>query len=615
MAEKSIFEQIKKQNGEHFAKAIRGYDNGIFDIPGIVDIVKYAGREAEPIMEYLESLKQVQIEETGVYQDPITLLDAAGYNAYYVTSLEEQNKIEPYYATAEELKKMGIHPPSSTGEALCTFRDSTRFKNYHIINAVRKDVDQIRREDFKGKEKREDRYGTSVISIQILKSGGFISIKNRYNHSITNPDNTFNSNPDNIILGLSNAIRHHFDVDFSAQKVKLPNGYTFINNQIIKYNYEKDNIYFGSNFYVQDGVIHRLKSHEIMFNSYIFDLKTRTLTRLGALETDKKGADDTEFKRVFAKETEGYNIVLKKAENGYHMLLHKPKENGSPEQPDIDFLTIENGQITELNLPTTTEIKDDFLQNNADRLRSFTAPNLERMGDGCLNDPHLLTSLNLPKLKRLGNGCFINLYSLTTLDLPALSETGYKCFHSMYHLRSLNLPALTRVGWGFIQTNHCLKSIYLPSLTQMGDDCFCVSEVKKAYLPALTKMGRDCLRGGSFKSIILPRLSEVEHSCAVYAESLETFYAPLLKKRPTYFGTYMNPIRRTILWLKRKQKPKGYPFETGISATLQQAESGKRSSQSGISERLTQETQTPSRQQTPNTSFFNKLKKWFLPQK
>ncbi|MBR6411679.1 MAG: hypothetical protein IKS41_00770 [Alphaproteobacteria bacterium] len=56
MAEKSVFEQIKKQNGERFAKAIRGYDNGIFDIPGIVDIVKYAGHEAEPIMEYLESL-------------------------------------------------------------------------------------------------------------------------------------------------------------------------------------------------------------------------------------------------------------------------------------------------------------------------------------------------------------------------------------------------------------------------------------------------------------------------------------------------------------------------------------------------------------------------------
>ena len=59
MAEKSVFEQIKKQNGETFAKVIRAYDNGIFDVSGLAEIVKYAGREAEPIIPYLESLKRI----------------------------------------------------------------------------------------------------------------------------------------------------------------------------------------------------------------------------------------------------------------------------------------------------------------------------------------------------------------------------------------------------------------------------------------------------------------------------------------------------------------------------------------------------------------------------
>ena len=63
MAEKSVFEQIKKQNGEAFAKAIRAYDSGIFVVSGIVDVVKYAGREAEPIIPYLESLKDVPDEK------------------------------------------------------------------------------------------------------------------------------------------------------------------------------------------------------------------------------------------------------------------------------------------------------------------------------------------------------------------------------------------------------------------------------------------------------------------------------------------------------------------------------------------------------------------------
>jgi hypothetical protein len=45
---KSMYDIIKKQNGEHFAKAIRNYDNGIFDVPNIDKIVKYAGPDAEP---------------------------------------------------------------------------------------------------------------------------------------------------------------------------------------------------------------------------------------------------------------------------------------------------------------------------------------------------------------------------------------------------------------------------------------------------------------------------------------------------------------------------------------------------------------------------------------
>ena len=37
---KTMYDIIKKQNGERFAKAIRNYDNGIFDIPDLDKIVK-----------------------------------------------------------------------------------------------------------------------------------------------------------------------------------------------------------------------------------------------------------------------------------------------------------------------------------------------------------------------------------------------------------------------------------------------------------------------------------------------------------------------------------------------------------------------------------------------
>ena len=254
---KSMYDIIKKQNGEHFAKAIRNYDNGIFDIPNIDKIVKYAGRDAEPIMNYLVSLKQITIQEMAVHMDPIKLLDKAGYDAYVADTLEKQNAIQKYYAPGEEI---------------CTFRDPERFKRYYIINAVRKDVDKIKRGN---PPQRDDEYGTSVISIQVLKTGGFISIKNRYNHTVQNCDSTFNSNPDNIIMGLSDAIRHHFGADFSSQRVDLGPGYTLVGNQICKYYREINNVYISEDFYVKDGQIYEIdKNTQIALgNGLIFDLK------------------------------------------------------------------------------------------------------------------------------------------------------------------------------------------------------------------------------------------------------------------------------------------------------------------------------------------------------
>ena len=254
---KSMYDIIKKQNGEHFAKAIRNYDNGIFDIPNIDKIVKYAGRDAEPIMNYLVSLKQITIQEMAVHMDPIELLDKAGYDAYVADTLEKQNAIKKYYAPGEEL---------------CTFRDPERFERYYIINAVRKDVDKIKRGN---PPQRDDEYGTSVISIQILKTGGFISIKNRYNHTVDNCDNTLNSNPDNIIMGLSDAIRHHFGADFSSQRVDLGPGYTLVGNQICKYYREINNVYISEDFYIKDGRVYEIdKNTQIALgNGLIFDLK------------------------------------------------------------------------------------------------------------------------------------------------------------------------------------------------------------------------------------------------------------------------------------------------------------------------------------------------------
>lgn len=450
MAEKSVFEQIKKQNGERFAKAIRSYDNGIFDVPGIVDIVKYAGREAEPIMEYLVSLKNVQIDEHGVYQDPITLLDKAGYNAYYADTFEKQNAIKKYYAPGEEL---------------CTFRDDSRYQKYYIINAVRKDVDKIKRKDFKN-PRREDEYGTSVLSIQILKTGGFISIKNRYNHTVQNPDNTLNSNPDNIILGLSESLKHHLSVDFSSQKVSLPKNYALMNNKIIHYNYELDNVYFGNDFYVEDGQVHALdKDKEIMLDYFIFNVKDKMVKM--PLEIRDS------FPTVFENEIKGKKIQITKDKDGQHILAD-----------DVEIALVQDGKIKSLHLPTTKEIGDQFFSDNK-YLSKFSAPLLERVHYDFLHENEELIELDASNLRRTGGRFLYKNKKLPKLNVPLLERVYDDFLRNNRELIELDLLNLRIAGNGFLRENEKLSKLNAPLLERVYDDFLRNNKTYTTNAPAL----------------------------------------------------------------------------------------------------------------------------------
>ena len=489
----SIYEQIKKQNGEAFAKAIRNYDNGIFDIPDIIDIVKYAGREAEPIMNYLVSLKNIRIEEHGTCKDPISLLKKAGYNAYYADTLEKQNAIRKYYAPGEEL---------------CTFRDPERFKNYYIINAVRKDVDKIKRGNFEGKEEREDKYGTSVLSIQILKKGGFISIKNRYNHTVKNPDNTLYSNPDNIILGLSSAIKNFFGVDFSAQDTRLPPNYVVINDQIIKYNYEKNNTYFGPDFYIKNGIIHPLdKDKEIMLDTYILNLKDRTLQdpsiNMLPVPIDNEATNELTDIKVLCGEFKNKKINITKNKDGSHNIY----ANGNT------IVKVRNGKIIGLNLPTAKKIDDVFL-HESDALREFSAPELEEVGNHFLYYDFFLEKFNAPKLRRTGN------------DFLTYNEK----------LMELYTPLLEKVGDNFLCRNDTLEKLELANLKETGS-CFLrhTRSLTSFKAPKLEKVGYFFLACNSLTELSLPKLKEagsnfLTHEFQLINKVLTEFYAPELRK-------------------------------------------------------------------------------------
>ncbi len=458
---KSVYEQIKKQNGETFAKTIRAFDEGVFEIPNIVSRLKYAGRDAEPIKELLSSLRLRQ-QQVSSNQTPYELLKKAGYNAFYADTYKKQNSIAPYFLEREKL---------------CTFRDKNRYKDYYIIHCIKEGAEKLKRMDFSHPE-REDEYGTSVISIQILKTGGFIKILNRYNHSVSYPDNTFNSNPDNIIEGLTHALQKEFNVEFLVHQ-KMPPHFIFWNNKLVKYHFEEDNIYFGDGFSISNNVIWDVnKNNALLIDHFYLDFKTKKVTNLlsGPIETDSFSdswdSQGDSFAQVLQKEIEGKTLQVKKISKTERALL----ANG------VEILRTKESQLTRLYLPTTEVLPKRFLYRN-ETLETFFAPHLRYMGSHSFENNKEIKYLYLPRLQNIGDYFLMYNDKLKYLNIPLVKEIGHwamrevplerliapcltyiasDVFIRAREMESFSAPNLVRISRGVLDANDMLKRFYAP---------------------------------------------------------------------------------------------------------------------------------------------------------
>ena len=438
--QKSIFEQIKKQNGEHFAKTIRGYHSGIFEIPHIVEILKYSGNDAEPLLPYLMSLKKFSIMEQTEYKEPLELLDEAGYFAYYVTNLKDQNAIQKYYRPDEEL---------------CTFYDPNRYIKCIIINAIKKNVRDFNRADFKGHEEREDDYATSVLSIQIPREGGRIRILNRYNHTVENSDNTFDGNPDKIIPGLAAALLQKFKIDFTVKEAKLPDGFVILDDKIFRYQTERGNTYIGQGYYVQNQTLHLLDPNtEIMLDHYVFNIQTGKLTNLF-----REYCMPDSFPAVFQSEIQGKTLQLTQNKDHGHTLW----ANGQP------ILTEKDGNIVSF----TTQVKRldgrAFMQYSQ-HLHTLNAPNLTNLPDGTLFENTDLEILNTPNLKEIGNSVLTHNTEMRTLNMPFVKTIGDSFLENNIFLYQFSAPNVVQIGDYFLNGNKFLRQLDFPNLIHVGSD-------------------------------------------------------------------------------------------------------------------------------------------------
>jgi hypothetical protein len=405
--------QIKNKYGENMMHLCRDLFSTILETPGLLfellssnfeyfkflydDIVE--NNLKEEFKNYIYSLVDFEKKEIITNKTPAELLIDAGYDLYECKTEEEIQSFKKYY------KK---------GEELCTF-NGNRLDRCYVFFAVKKNVEEIKRENFKN-PKREDEYGTSVISIQFSKGNiNTLSIKNRYNHIVNNSDATYSNNLENIIPGLTQSFRkeYNFNINQNNNELMLPNYVKANDGKYYKYNFEVNNIYYCPNNIIIDNfkVIKKYEEKEkyILIDYFILDLVNKRIELY-----DKNNKDS------FIDGLQNINKID----------IKKKKETNSK---IINITDNENNNII---------IEIDKTNN----IIGYKNDSLTDIGDYFLFRSKYLKKIELSNLTTAGN-CFL--------------------FRSKY-LEIAELPNLITVKNYFLYNNECLKNIELSSLIKIG---------------------------------------------------------------------------------------------------------------------------------------------------
>ena len=488
---------IKKKYGEKMARFCRNSFPILLEKPGklskllmdnfyeshsLFDDIVTAGVESD-FKNYIYSLVDVEnnIEATEI-KSPEELMSEVGYDLFECYTEEDIQSYKKYYASGEEL---------------CTFNGG-RLRSCRVFFAVKKNVFDIRREDFKNPT-RQDEYGTSVISIQFTKDGSnTLSIKNRYNHRVNNPDATFSNNLDNIIPGLTDSFKKYKGiVQIHRNSVFEISGYVRANDgRYYKYNYEIDNIYYcPDNIIIDNFEVKKYdKSRYLIIDYFIIDMSkdSKSISLYDNELSDSFCSLVKEIKKIDIKNNGSEKkIIILGSNNEY-----------------LEILIDRDGKIISIKMDNIYNIGDNFLLRN-----------------------DVLQELYVSNLKKIGNFFLSRNKTLQTLELHDLTEIGVYFLRWNEELRELYAPKLTKVGNHFLTHNLALKKLILPNLTEVGNDfLFCNEVLEELYAPNLTKVGIYFLYyNQALRTIDFPRLTNVGNFFLFCNKSFKV-YLYILKK-------------------------------------------------------------------------------------
>lgn len=398
-----------------------------------------------------------------VSKTPKELLDDAGYDLFECKTVEEVNSFKKYFIL---------------GEQLCTFLDpASRLENKYVFFAVKKNILDIKREDFLIPD-RQDEYGTSVISIQFTRDkNNHLSIKNRYNEVVNNPDSTFDNNLDNIIPGLTMSfykaygIREIYDENSEFQM----ENYISIDGEYYKYNYKLNDIYYCTNNIIalNGKVIKYDPEKYIIMDYFIIDLVNKKVDVF-----DNKLRDS--FSEVIGKIK---NIEIVRGEKDKKVYITNEEDNIFELTLSFDnkLIGIKNNLIDKL--PNRFLISGQYLKN-------MEFSNVREIGNDVLYANTDLEYFNLSKAEVIGNYFLASNIKLTNIDLNKTIMIGDDFLKRNIIVESINFDSLQRVGNSFMFSNKGLSSIVIPNLSYTGK-CFFKSNDKVLFasFPSLQETG------------------------------------------------------------------------------------------------------------------------------
>ena len=566
---------IKKHYGEKMMHLCRELFPTLLETEGLLfhllsSTFAYSRQLYEDLKEnnYIDEFKNIIFDKAVIKKQkdkksnktPQELLDEAGYILYECHSEKDIQSFRHFYKRAKGIELPiyveGERPAHCSGEELCTF-NGQRLEMCHVFFAVKKNVDEIRRDDFIGKEARQDEYGTSVISIQFTKgSSNTVSIKNRYNHTVANPDATFSNNLDNIIAGLTDAfeVTYGFNINSSERKTDLP-GYVLANDgKLYKYNFERNNKYYCPNNIIIDNfeVKEFDKSRYIIFESFILDMQEKTIKCYDQLLEDSfiEGINPINSIEILNQPNEEKNIIINKdivitlnktnqiIKYKNHHLTHIGSRflinNRCLEELDVPNVTIIedyalriNKSLKKLDLPLCTEIGDYVLENNYDMLE-VNLPNVKNIGSSFLRYARKLQEIDLPNVETIKNDFMRNNGTLKRITAPKLKKVGNEFLSQNRYLEEISFEELESIGEGFISFNDFIRKVNLPKVKTIGD--FFLQDatiLEELVLPCVETIGRNFLRNNKkLRNFVAPNLKKIEELFLYENEELITLDLP-----------------------------------------------------------------------------------------